>query len=149
MENHPLKAILYLKFEDAEGMVPILHVPSDLSEDILTEANKHALRLSMKKKTDEDELEKFNVADLKALGMYRKWEWEDKTKYGGIMRTMLVFLFEKDFDLSEKVLNSLTSVLKYHINDLIRLEKKTAPKKKYIILLDTIKDEILDKISEK
>ena len=140
MSQDVFKGVIYIKFEDRDGPNPILHVPSDLSHDIVKKVNKRCLNLIKGNEIQPDSLESVSleIDDLMGFMIYR--EWEMKEFYGGVLKTVLIlFLEQQDGTLLEHE-SSFRPAFEEYGKRLIELEKSEAEKSEYLELLRKFKE---------
>lgn len=145
MDKDKVVGCLYLKFNSLEGPNPVLSIPEDLSEEILTTVPKMVIKhLSEKQSKMSKSLEMLEFPSLNLNGYVKYKKWEDTLNPKGYTRTSLILLFEKKHleDLQDDK-EEIEQIFDEYLFDIIGLEHKSAERKKYIKMLKKFKKKII------
>ncbi len=145
MDKDKIVGCLYLKFNSLEGPNPVLKIPEDLSEEILTTVSKIVIEhLSQKQSKKSKSLEMLEFPSLNLNGFVKYKQWEDTLNPKGYTRTSLILLFEdKHLENFQDNKEGIKHLFDEYLFDIVGLEHKSAERKKYIKLLKKFRKKII------
>jgi hypothetical protein len=145
MDKDKVVGCLYLKFNSLEGPNPVLTIPENLSEEILTKVSKIVIEhLSQKQSKKSKSLEMLEFPSLNLNGFVKYKQWEDTLNPKGYTRTSLILLFEdKHLENFQDNKEGIEHLFDEYLFDIIGLEHKSAERKKYIKLLKKFRKKII------
>ena len=145
MDKDKVVGCLYLKFNSLEGPNPVLTIPENLSEEILTKVSKIVIEhLSQKQSKKSKSLEMLEFPSLNLNGFVKYKQWEDTLNPKGYTRTSLILLFkDKHLENFQDNKEGIEHLFDEYLFDIIGLEHKSAERKKYIKLLKKFRKKII------
>ncbi|MFX0072671.1 MAG: Rab family GTPase [Candidatus Hermodarchaeota archaeon] len=124
METNPISAILFIEFGESDIFLPVLEVPSVLSNEIKEHIGRKCLSILIDEKgTIPRSIAIIPFPSYNLKGMIKYMEWEDDTKAESSRAAIAIVFKETDDLIFYKYINTFDSLLQDFIDNLIRMEK--------------------------
>ncbi|HEY0087198.1 MAG TPA: Rab family GTPase [Candidatus Lokiarchaeia archaeon] len=143
-------AIVYTDIDNVLGPNPTYWLPSDLSESIKMQVGiKTITLLTAEQGIIPDSLLIMPFPSLKMKSMIKYLEWEDNSKRGNVAHSAITFLFNEANDvIFYKAIEHLEPIFNQFAQDLIKLEKIKAQRNDFVLLIQNLKNSVLNTIEE-